>query len=90
MFTNCSDLKSINIPAEVEFVDDGAFFRSGLNLVELTAASREMTAGWAERAAEWAELTAECMERSVELTAECMERSAEWSERRDERISVLQ
>jgi len=93
MFKYCSDLKSINIPAEVELVDDGAFFRSGLNLLELTAASREMTAGWAERAAEWAELTAECMERP----AEWAERTAEWSEKvsecyteRDDRISELQ
>jgi len=75
MFKNCEVLKSIDIPAEVEFVDDGAFFKSGLNLVELTAACREKTAGWAERAAEWEERAAEWSERVTELQEKVSERN---------------
>eukprot|EP00588_Corethron_pennatum_P010116 CAMPEP_0194273174 /NCGR_PEP_ID=MMETSP0169-20130528/6576_1 /TAXON_ID=218684 /ORGANISM="Corethron pennatum, Strain L29A3" /LENGTH=93 /DNA_ID=CAMNT_0039016051 /DNA_START=1 /DNA_END=278 /DNA_ORIENTATION=+ len=41
MFKGCKKLKSFSLPAEVESVDDAAFFRSGLNLVELTTTWRE-------------------------------------------------
>jgi len=59
MFKSCKKLKTIHIPPKVAFVDDSAFFKSGLNLVELTAAWREKAAECAERAAELEEKVSE-------------------------------
>merc|ERR1719469_451373 len=59
MFKSCKKLKTIHLSPKVVFVDDSAFVKSGLNLVELTAAWREKAAECAERAAELEEKVSE-------------------------------
>ena len=52
MFKSCKALKTIHIPLEVEFIHDSAFYKSDLDLSELTATWREKAAELEEKVLE--------------------------------------
>eukprot|EP00588_Corethron_pennatum_P000365 CAMPEP_0194285316 /NCGR_PEP_ID=MMETSP0169-20130528/29912_1 /TAXON_ID=218684 /ORGANISM="Corethron pennatum, Strain L29A3" /LENGTH=444 /DNA_ID=CAMNT_0039031409 /DNA_START=23 /DNA_END=1357 /DNA_ORIENTATION=+ len=89
MFKSCKTLKTIGIPFEVEFIHDSAFYKSGLDLSELTAT-------WRDRATELLGRLSESNRKAAELEEEVLEsreKAAELEEtvlERGERILALE
>mmetsp|Transcript_33744 Transcript_33744/g.66680 ORF Transcript_33744/g.66680 Transcript_33744/m.66680 type:complete len:506 (+) Transcript_33744:52-1569(+) len=51
-FRGCKKLKSINIPPEVKFIHDTAFYRTKINLLEVAASARQRVAELEDRCGE--------------------------------------